>query len=123
MSTLPTLPCAPGELHPAYEPWRATVTEWLDYPARQSYLSIHMTVPSTLAGQTDPTHVPDVRRHLLARRVAWGKAPYVGRAFVYVWDVGVDELGRMVGGEATLEYSENEWQAYIRETGWPGCVR
>lgn len=45
--------------------------------------------------------------HTMERKKCWARAPYVGRAFVYVWDVAVDELGRCITGPARMLYLDD----------------
>lgn len=95
--------CMPNEVHPAYadEQW---LLDWLNDAEHSFGYHVRMSVPAAIhAWDPEPDVLaPDVRQHVITRRKAWGLAPYVGAPFVYVWPVGEDELGRMVGGEARV---------------------
>jgi len=113
-------PCAPNEVHPAYE-WRhAWLAGWLNTPNHPYGRYLRIPIPSPIRlndpGELDPD-CDVLRTHTLTKRKALGRAPYVGRAFVYLWYIGEDELGRMVAGDARIEYIESEWEAYLRARG------
>lgn len=56
----------------------------------------------------DAPIVPDeIRAHTLTKQKAQALAPYVGRPFIYRWYVAIDELGRMIAGEARIHYIDD----------------
>lgn len=55
---------------------------------------------------TEPMTTADL---VLTRERCAGPAPYVGQPFVYVWPVGVDNLGRCIAGEAQIVYTDPFW--------------
>jgi hypothetical protein len=97
----------PNTCHPAYN-GNATVRDWVN--RRGPYADLHtLRLPVfhrlvySLAAAPDPLDdAPAV--NTLSRRRAVGRAPYVGRPFVYVWDVATDELGRHVAGDTRIQY-------------------
>jgi hypothetical protein len=98
-----TTPCPPGEVHPAYAQQARILSAWLNDRGGRDHLNVHRQPPMTFdfgpqLGAAPPDH------WLLTRRKAHGPAPYVGRAYVYAWYVGEDSLGRMVAGDAWIQY-------------------
>jgi hypothetical protein len=59
---------------------------------------------------------PEPKRIVLAVKHCAGPAPYVGRPFAYLWPVVVDDLGRYVAGDATIEFTTpdfgEDWDLY-----------
>ena len=41
---------------------------------------------------------------VLHRVRCWGRAPYVGAPFIYVWNAAIDDYGRAIAGESTIHY-------------------
>jgi hypothetical protein len=105
-------PMAPGTCHPAYADKQEVILNWLAnsqdsyYPLLVPYMT---PLRSWLNGRDDPANGPvqpiGMNHHTLRREKAAGPAPYVGRPFVYVWHIAVDELGRQVAGPAERVYT------------------
>lgn len=54
-----------------------------------------------------PIVAEEIRAHTLTKHKAYATAPYVGRPFIYRWNVAIDELGRMIAGEARIHYIDD----------------
>lgn len=98
----------PGEFHPAYERHRRWLLAWLnEWPGLVSP-DLHdvavPVLPKVQWANDDSPAVRDIQTVILTKRWACGPAPYVGRPFVYAWRVGVDKYGRMVAGDARIQY-------------------
>lgn len=89
----------PGECHPFYA-GNGFLRGWINNPDAGQWVRVlkprSLTIPEM---STDGP--PDVSQDTitLTRRRCYGAAPYVGRPFVYTWDVVVDGLGRAVAGD------------------------
>lgn len=102
----------PLEWHPAYQdrPW---LLDWVEgrapgYPRDQIVLPVLRKLRlATFDAISDaiPSMDTAVKTMTMRRERCHGFAPYVGRPFVYEWWVGIDDLGRMIAGEARIEYS------------------
>lgn len=96
----------PPQTHPYYadKPW---LLDWVE--GRGLYAqsdTVNLPVFPTLrpdADTVDPSALP-LRRITVTRRMVIARAPYVGRPFIYMWPVGVDNLGRCLVGESRLVY-------------------
>jgi hypothetical protein len=99
------------EWHPAYRE-QTWLLDWLDGKlfgggpsvnvplGRRPRLVLHEpSLDELLAEQPD--------RITLQRQKAHGKAPYVGRPFVYVWHCATDNLGRGIAGESKIVYTDD----------------
>lgn len=96
----------PGEAHP----WFASIgmgpaifADWLNDDGPFADVgAMKFTVPRQLCVLADPVDdrdtFDDVRT--LTRHRVFAPAPYVGRPFVYVWNVAVDGHGRQLAGTA-----------------------
>lgn len=100
----------PGECHPFYFR-NGFVLDWIN--GLSDVAGDHLLIPKPvnlarlIAGPSDPEPwnvAQDVIT--LTRRVCYGLAPYVGRPFVYRWNVAVDDLGRAVATDAHIVYRE-----------------
>lgn len=99
----------PGEVHPFYAD-NHLVTEWVFGHMlgwNQQYLTIPVVPSFKLmpADETFPAAYRPMDRREMQRFRYWGLAPYVGDEFVYMWDVGTDDLGRHVAGFARQVYT------------------
>jgi hypothetical protein len=100
----------PLEWHPAYEdrPW---LMDWLN---GQGPSGRHPVIKLSMMRGLEWGHMDRHRSsslsgtRLLRRQQCWALAPYVGREFVYIWSVAVDELGRAIAGEAGIQYLRPE---------------
>lgn len=98
---------SPGEVHPAYS-GHGFVLDWINGLHFQDRDQLLLPAPATRAqfamfdetAPIEPSRPPVV----LTRRRAAGPAPYVGRPFVYTWDVATDPWGRAVASEARIQY-------------------
>lgn len=102
MAAEPSYLAPPGEVHPYYAD-NKFVIEWvLGHSPNLSRAAILIATGWGLRDIFTTSPYPterDVPRVLTMRRMqAWGPAPYVGDPFAYVWDIGVDDLGRQVAG-------------------------
>lgn len=106
MSTHGEVP-PPNEVHPAYA-GNAVVNDWVNGAGPFTHLRtlrLPTTRPIRLITEPEPVDIAPVFNYqTLDLHTCWGKAPYVGPPFVYAWRVAVDELGRMVAGEAWRQY-------------------
>ncbi len=96
----------PNETHPAYAR-NAMVHDWVNGTGAfvgQHYMRVPVPGLRKFWEQEDPATILERRVHTLDLHTCWGTAPYVGPPFVYAWRVAVDELGRMVAGEAWRQY-------------------
>lgn len=89
-------PCPPGEAHPAYAQVAESLRRLLNQPRA---VLVPIADPNATSRPSPPTFT-------MTRRTAYGLAPYVGRPFVYAWDLFEDELGRMVAGDSRIEYTD-----------------
>lgn len=102
----------PGEAPPplSWHPWyrdKSHLIDWLNDPDRWDYrIPMPRSRCDLYSAGTDATYPvePSPKAMLLAKTRAWGPAPYVGRPFVYVWNVGTDEVGRQIAGESRIVY-------------------
>lgn len=100
--------CAPpGQCHPAYA-GKAWIREWVNgsgpYADRNDVL-IPVFPTAVWESAQDVVEAIEVPLPLrMTRRRARGRAPYVGCPFVYMWQVGVDSLGRQVAGDSSIKY-------------------
>lgn len=102
----PMNPAPPGEWDPYYngEEW---LREWLRESGRPDIrIPVMPTMRWTAAPELFSAEPPAVLT--MTKRKAYGPAPYVGRPFVYVWHVGVDNLGRQIAGESQIVYTDPE---------------
>lgn len=89
----------PGECHPFYA-GNGFLRGWINDADAGQWVHVlrprRLTIPEM---STDGQ--PDVSQDTitLTRRRFYGAAPYVGRPFVYAWDVAIDEFGRAVAGD------------------------
>ena len=99
-------PAAPNEVHPAYV-GNPMVNDWVNGAGPFTHLrTLRLLIRRPIRLDTFEAFEAslDMSVHVLDLRTCWGPAPYVGRPFVYAWQVAVDELGRMVAGEAWRQY-------------------
>lgn len=96
-------PPPPLEWHPAY---RGTLwlLDWLNGGGPFASMD-EVLVPVYRPGLraimlSDPAEPNPIIYHRMTRHKAAGPAPYVGDPFVYVWMVGVDELGRTIASDS-----------------------
>jgi hypothetical protein len=96
---------APLECHPWFERYRGMIVRWLDDP--QGYPAFEVPVLPVVRWMDDlsPTAV-GLSAVMLTKKKAVGLAPYVGRPFVYLWFVGVDQYGRQVAGNSRIVYTQ-----------------
>src|SRR5438477_7403869 len=103
----PYMPPMPGHCHPYYANRRDVIVDWLNGNTSYGY-RLHLPVAPVIRF-TAAAEPPDlcVERPVvvLDRRRAWWPAPYVGRPYVYIWEVATDQYGRMVSGDVRdIEY-------------------
>lgn len=106
--TDPHIQCPPDTCHPAYA-GREDLRDWL---LHGPYRDIKIPAARSLRAFDDDPLEPvteSIIIRTMTRRKAWGYAPYVGRPFVYVWPVGVDDLGRHISGPSAIVYTEPLW--------------
>lgn len=100
---------SPLDWHPAYADKTALV-DWLNgvgpYGDRRDIVLAKPQPLRLFAMQTDSIEAVDVSPPLtrLTKQRCYGFAPYVGQPFVYTWFAAVDELGRAIAGESTIQY-------------------
>jgi hypothetical protein len=100
---------SPLDWHPAYAD-KTGLVDWLNgvgpYGDRYDILLPKPQPLRLFATQIDSIEevsvAPRVTR--LTKQRCWGPAPYVGKPFVYTWFAAVDELGRAIAGESTIQY-------------------
>lgn len=98
----------PLEWHPFYA-GKTYLLDWLEgHDQRMPYDTIQIAVPKRLKLWEPKQELPGPEdscvRLTMTRERCWGLAPYVGPPFVYVWNFGVDNLGRMIAGDARIQY-------------------
>lgn len=108
-------PPPPLDCHPAYadKPW---VRDWVSgkqpqYNTYQLHVPIRQS-PRLEYVEADPSRPEVINRLTMQRHKAFGAAPYVGDPFVYVWWVGVDNLGRHVCSDSAIHYLPFEQQFF-----------
>jgi hypothetical protein len=96
--------------------------EWHPYYRHLTHLLDWLNEDGSFA-KHDSIHVPHLRFHriqtnkddndnsiietlTLTRRKAAGLAPYVGKPFIYEWNIGIDRYGRQIAGESHIKYIE-----------------
>jgi hypothetical protein len=100
---------SPLDWHPAYAD-KTGLVDWLNgvgpYGDRYDILLPKPLSRRFVAMQADDIAAVDVatRHARLTKQRCYGFAPYVGRPFIYTWFAAVDELGRAIAGESTIEY-------------------
>lgn len=98
----------PNEVHPAYSDKAQWIRDWLDgkYPSFDQH-TLRLSVPRRAAFMAEaayPISADLPRVATMTRKHCAGPAPYVGRPFIYVWDVAVDGYGRAVAADSRIEY-------------------
>lgn len=106
---LPSDVAAPLEWHPYYRN-RTYLLDWLD-GGQPPYDTIVVPIVqrirfTQIAPTAMTTSEPDFHRLTLTKYRAWGRAPFVGRPFAYVWNVGIDQYGRQIAGDARIQYTD-----------------
>lgn len=109
---LPTDVAMPLEWHPYYRN-RTHLLDWLEGNDR-SLPDDTIRIPivsrriyfSPEIEQSAMDMMPSYKVLTLTKHKAVGWAPYVGRPFVYVWYVGVDNLGRQIAGDLHILYMD-----------------
>ena len=104
----PSIVPAPLEWHPFYRD-KTWLLDWLE--RRGPYGKLHdIRIPIVRrvrpADIESPTQDATMNVLIMSRHRCVGPAPYVGRPFVYTWNVGVDNLGRCIAGESRIVYTE-----------------
>lgn len=103
-------PPPPLEWHPAYRD-KTWLLDWLNGTGRFAHLhTIRVPITPQIRIEVrdpDPFTIEEIRFHTLVRKRAFGQAPYVGRPFIYVWRVGVDELGRSIASDSRIVYLDD----------------
>lgn len=106
-----TEPPPPLEWHPAYR-GKTWLLDWLEQtgPYADLYtikLPVMRPLKFTTAVEPEPDTIVD---HVITmtRHKATGLAPYVGRPFVYLWYVGVDNLGRAIASDSHIAYLDGQ---------------
>lgn len=103
---------APLSWHPWYR-GKAWLIDWLNDDPRCGLpwdtILIPVLRPLRLLMSTDldlyPTEPLNPALRITKRRAA-GPAPYVGRPFVYAWNVSEDDYGRRCAGESRIVYTD-----------------
>lgn len=99
----------PLEWHPAYRD-QTWLLDWLKgdtgYPRDHIVFPLYVSGDGPFDSPRDdaPLPIPPMQTITMCKHQAWGPAPYVGRPFVYVWTVGVDDVGRAIAGESSIQY-------------------
>lgn len=106
-----TVPPAPLEWHPAYRS-HTWLLDWLEgrrgeYPTPVIQFPILKPLRFKPYDPDAPIVPDEIRAHTLTKQRARGLAPYVGRPFMYCWNVATDELGRTIAGEAQIRYIDD----------------
>jgi hypothetical protein len=96
----------PGEWHPAWDHARPVLTDWLERRGGLGGLDTILLPRRSRSGwwssgwpfeQGDPDVTTAVETSwLFQRETIYAPAPYVGKPFVYAWNAGWDDLGRVV---------------------------
>jgi hypothetical protein len=95
----------PGDCHPAYAD-KPFIRDWLNGPNKPRDYILVPILRSAFASYDVPTEpiALSPRTMMLMRKRCAGPAPYVGDPFCYEWEVAVDDLGRVVAGDARIQY-------------------
>jgi len=98
-------PPAPLEWHPAYREWERTgLIHWINEHDNYQY-RIHVPFPLRVnSWVNNPSEVDQWTELVLTKHKAYGWAPYVGKPFIYVWYVAIDQFNRWISGESWIEY-------------------
>lgn len=81
---------------------------WLE-ATRKPHWVIPRTRPSIFRGYPDDPviGIEKTDERVFTRQKAAGMAPYVGRPFIYVWDLAIDPSGvQVAASEARIHYTE-----------------
>jgi len=96
----------PLKWHPAYA-GKTWLLDWLNddprYRSDQMQLPILRATHFTADDPSEPA-VASSKPLTLRKHRCVGPAPYVGRPFVYTWNVAIDDYGRMISGESKRMY-------------------
>jgi hypothetical protein len=104
----PKHPPPPLEWHPYYRD-RTWLLDWLNGDGSlggHNTLRIPVMAPIRLPTPDALYPVEPMTSLTMTRYKAMGPAPYVGRPFVYVWWVGVDDYGRSIASDSRIAYTD-----------------
>lgn len=117
MTTLTEFLNWPDTEHPAYTDQAASIRALMADSKRYALKVPFSVGPPLVAAYGAPAYplAPKVGTRILTIKRAFGPAPYVGRGFVYMWDVAIDDLGRWVAGPTRIKLLEwdpmhDEWR-------------
>lgn len=101
----------PLEWHPFYR-GKTFLIDWLNddpkcgLPLDTIRLPVARSVHARMIMGDNPMEIEAPLPSIIMRkRRAAGPAPYVGRPFVYGWNIGEDDLGRCIAGESRIFYT------------------
>ena len=98
---LTVTPPAPLEWHPWYR-GMTYLLDWLEHGQQPNYL---VPVPRRVQISEGSGAYPDnTACAVLAKRRAFGFAPYVGDPFIYTWWTATDQHGRSIASDSRIEY-------------------
>lgn len=111
-----TAPPAPMTHDAFYERQADWLRRWMQ--ERLDPAIVPITAPTHYSGD-ESAFGPEPERRVLTIKRAIGKAPYVGRPFVYEWRIAIDDDGHYVTGEAEQRYTMDD-ATYQRARRFPG---
>jgi hypothetical protein len=93
---------APLEWHPAYRD-KTWLLDWLNTQSTD-VIQLPTATSPWYSPAGDEMIAPTVTNVItLTKHRCWGRAPYVGDPFVYVWTVGVDSAGRTIASDSVRQ--------------------
>jgi hypothetical protein len=103
--TISPAKCPPGSAHPDFadQPY---LRAWIDDPHGRNSATFVDPIPAIWVRDSEIAAPARNLAYVLDRCRVVGPAPYVGRPFVYLWDVAVDRLGRWIAGPSYIVYRD-----------------
>lgn len=90
-----------------WHPWYRDKTWLLEWLESDDFTDLAVPVRNVMrfrAFDADAPITAGPREALLRKQIAVGPAPYVGRPFLYEWNVATDQFGRSIAGESRIVY-------------------
>ncbi len=98
----------PEEWHPDYE-GMTWLLDWLEGRVYKGHNVVRVAMMEAVVEGATPPSLPndvyDFTYRVLTKHRVVGLAPYVGRSFVYMWYVGVDNFGNVIASSAHVEHA------------------